>query len=94
MYEKSNKYEDSLRDIMVVLTMDPHHLKARVRRARVYEIQSKIKEALSDLAVAMLIERARETMPSGMEKIEELVKKLALQEAAVLLEQVRNSKTK
>lgn len=92
MYEKNNQYEDSLSDIMVVLTIHPYHLKSRVRRARVYEIQSKIKEALSDLAVIMLIDRARGIAPSHEEKMEELVKKLAFQEAS-LLEQVRNSKT-
>jgi hypothetical protein len=39
MYEKLRQYEDSLRDIMVVLTMDPGHMKARLRRARIYEAQ-------------------------------------------------------
>lgn len=36
-YERSKEFEKALGDIMVVLTMDPSHLKARTRRARVYE---------------------------------------------------------
>lgn len=39
MYEKLNLFDKSLSDITVILTMDPFHLKARVRRARVYEAQ-------------------------------------------------------
>lgn len=39
MYEKVQDYDACLRDISVVLNMDPNHLKARVRRARVYEAQ-------------------------------------------------------
>jgi hypothetical protein len=39
MYEKCNELDKSLNDIMVVLTMDPHHLKARIRRGRIYETQ-------------------------------------------------------
>jgi deoxyadenosine/deoxycytidine kinase len=39
MFEKSGELDKSLNDIMVVLTMDPTHLKARIRRARIYEAQ-------------------------------------------------------
>jgi tetratricopeptide (TPR) repeat protein len=39
MYEKTSNLDKSLSDIMVVLTMDVCHLKARVRRARIYEAQ-------------------------------------------------------
>ena len=39
MYEKVGELDKSLNDIMVVLTMDPHHLKARIRRGRIYEVQ-------------------------------------------------------
>jgi tetratricopeptide (TPR) repeat protein len=39
MKEKLGKYDDSLRDILVVLTMDCNHSKARLRRARIYEAQ-------------------------------------------------------
>jgi len=39
MYEKLNLYDKSLSDITVILTMDPFHMKARVRRARVFEAQ-------------------------------------------------------
>ena len=37
MYEKCGEYEKSLQDITVILAMDPNHMKARIRRARVYE---------------------------------------------------------
>lgn len=39
MYEKLEMYEKSLTDITVVLSTDPTHLKARVRRARILEVQ-------------------------------------------------------
>jgi hypothetical protein len=32
-------YDKSLADISVVLTMDANHLKARIRRARIYDVQ-------------------------------------------------------
>lgn len=41
MYERSNEFDKALGDIMVVLTMEPTHLKARTRRARIYEQQVK-----------------------------------------------------
>jgi deoxyadenosine/deoxycytidine kinase len=42
MYEKCNELDKSLNDILVVLTMDPHHLKARIRRGRIYEAQVRV----------------------------------------------------
>jgi tetratricopeptide (TPR) repeat protein len=39
MYEKQEMYDKSLADISVVLTMDANHLKARIRRARIYDVQ-------------------------------------------------------
>ena len=39
MYEKLGTFDKSLSDITVVLTMDAVHLKARVRRARIFEAQ-------------------------------------------------------
>jgi hypothetical protein len=42
MYEKCNELDLSLNDILVVLTMDPHHLKARIRRGRIYEAQVRV----------------------------------------------------
>jgi hypothetical protein len=37
MYEKAKLYQDAILDSNVVLSMDPKHTKARIRRARVYE---------------------------------------------------------
>ena len=39
MYEKAGVYEESLLDINIVLHMDNKHVKARLRRARIYEAQ-------------------------------------------------------
>jgi hypothetical protein len=94
MYEKNNDLDASLNDIMVVLTMDPHHIKARVRRSRVYEIQGKIRESLIDLAIVMLVERARGIMPTTVEKIEDLVKALTRKESPAIVEKIRSDPNK
>ena len=65
MYEKLSQYENCLRDITVVLTMDPHHMKARVRRARVYEAQNKHWESLQDYVYAMILERIKGEQPTN-----------------------------
>lgn len=39
MYEKLNAFDKSLSDINVILAMDVHHMKARVRKARIHEAQ-------------------------------------------------------
>jgi tetratricopeptide (TPR) repeat protein len=39
MYEKMEAFDKALSDITVLLTLDTNHLKARVRRARIYEAQ-------------------------------------------------------
>jgi hypothetical protein len=39
MFEKTQEFDKSLSDIQVVLTLDPVHVKARVRQARVFEAQ-------------------------------------------------------
>jgi hypothetical protein len=39
MYERCNELDKSLSDIEVVLTMDPEHLEARIRRGRIHEAQ-------------------------------------------------------
>ena len=38
-YEKAEEFDKSLNDITVVLAMDTNHIKARYRRARIYEAQ-------------------------------------------------------
>lgn len=50
MYEKCNELDKSLNDILVVLTMDPHHLKARIRRGRILEAQVIFYTGDSDLS--------------------------------------------
>ena len=50
MYEKCGELDKSLNDIMVVLTMDPSHLKARIRRARILEAQ--VHSPLMTVAIA------------------------------------------
>jgi hypothetical protein len=37
MYEKAKMYSDAILDSNIVLSMDPKHTKARIRRSRVYE---------------------------------------------------------
>ena len=37
MYEKAAMYSDALIDASIVLSMDVKHIKARIRRGRVYE---------------------------------------------------------
>ena len=39
MYEKHEAYSQALEDILVVLSLDPLHIKARLRRSRIYEAQ-------------------------------------------------------
>jgi len=39
MYEKQNLFNDALSDIEVVLFREPHHVKARTRRARIFDAQ-------------------------------------------------------
>jgi tetratricopeptide (TPR) repeat protein len=39
MYEKIEAFDKALSDITVLLALDANHLKARVRRARIYEAQ-------------------------------------------------------
>jgi hypothetical protein len=76
MYEKAGDVEKALRDILVVLSLDPVHLKARVRRARIYEQQGKGYEALDDYVVTMFIERAKGLPPTTSQKADEVCKQV------------------
>jgi hypothetical protein len=51
MYEKAGDFEKSLNDITVILAMDAMHIKARVRRARIYEAQVPRDERSYDSAI-------------------------------------------
>lgn len=53
MYEKASALEDSLKDIRILLTMDPNHSKARLRRSRIYEVQGQHEKALNDAFYCM-----------------------------------------
>ena len=70
MYEKAGDLDKALRDITMVLRLDGFHLKARVRRARIYEQQGKGYEALDDYVVTMLVERAKvRVQPRGASRV-------------------------
>ena len=91
-YEKSCDFKQSLSDIGVVLTMDPLHLKGRTRRARVLEAQGKLKEALDEYTLTMIIERdLRGEMPTNGEKVDSLAKKVAIIDAAPRVKAMRTS---
>jgi hypothetical protein len=100
MYEKAGHYEEALLDINVVLTMDAKHLKARVRRARIYEAQGKLREALLDYVMAMIIEQSKgfyeqsEKTPSNGPIIDTIAKQLAVGEADKLMKKIRKDKSR
>ena len=91
-YEKSGDYKQSLSDIGVVLTMDPLHLKGRTRRARVLEAQGKIKEALDEYTLTLIIERdLKGEMPTNGDKVDSLAKKVAIIDAAPRVKAMRTN---
>jgi tetratricopeptide (TPR) repeat protein len=57
MYEKLGKYDESLADISVIMTLDPSHMKARNRRARVNEAAGHNAAALDDYVFITFLER-------------------------------------
>lgn len=91
MYEKCNQYEKSLNDITVVLAMDPRHIKARTRRARILEAQGKLKESMQDYVYAMILEQSNGEHPSNISKIDELAKVVARSKAGKIVEEMRKS---
>jgi tetratricopeptide (TPR) repeat protein len=91
MYEKCGELELSLTDIGLVLAMDALHLKARVRRARIYEVQNNIKLSCIDYMMGMLIEMTKGQPPSHQEKIEALVKLQAVSECQAVVDSIRNA---
>jgi tetratricopeptide (TPR) repeat protein len=94
MYEKCGELELALTDIGLVLAMEALHLKARVRRARIYEVQNKIKLSCIDYMVAMLIEMTKNQQPSNQEKIEVLVKQQAVSECQAVVDAMRLSSSR
>ena len=98
MYEKLQQYSQSLNDIDVLLALDFTHIKARVRRARIFEAQEKHQEAMHEFCTAMLVERYK--VPSSDSqansqahelKVAELSKKWAAKRAGPILDKIRNS---
>lgn len=95
-YEKAgiHFYDFALHDVNIVLKSDAKHLKARARRARIYEAQGKLQEALIEYTIHFSTEQ--EMMQStgggnpteGM-KIQELGKLVAMNNVAVALEKMR-----
>lgn len=92
MYEKLQQYEHALRDITVILTMDPSHTRARIRRARVYEAQGKLELALKDYVTIALVEKYKGEQPVHEAKAAALSKKVALSRVGPTLTSIRNSK--
>lgn len=91
-YEKSGDFKQSLSDISVVLAMDVLHVKGRTRRARVLEALGKIKEALDEYTLTMVIERdLKGIAPSNGDKVDFLAKKVAVIDAAPKIKEMRNS---
>lgn len=94
MYEKLQQYEHSLRDITVVLTMEPMHMRARVRRARVYEAQGKGDLALLDYVFASLVDKYKGEQSAHEGKVATLAKQVALSKVAPALAEIRNNKNR
>jgi predicted TPR repeat methyltransferase len=53
MYEKNGEFDKALNDITVVLALDPMHVRARTRKARIHEAQGKLTEALEEYVLVM-----------------------------------------
>lgn len=56
MYQRAGRDDLSLTDIDCVLALSPLHLKSRARRAKIYERQGHMQEALFDYAVLVILE--------------------------------------
>ena len=94
MYEKLGQFDNSIRDINIVLAMDPYHVKARIRRARFNESQGKTMAALHDYVYATIIERSRGSEANYDKKITELSKRLAIDRTPKTLKELRSSQKK
>jgi tetratricopeptide (TPR) repeat protein len=94
MFEKAGELEKSLLDITVVLALDNNHVKARSRRGRIFLAQGRLEEALDEFIAIMFVERSKNVPPTTIEKTDEICKKVAAQNTAVLLENIRRNKLK
>ena len=57
-------------------------------------LQGRVKEALDDYALAVLLERSKGLPPTNMEKIDELVKQLATSQLNGVMEMVKAGKVR
>lgn len=64
MFEKIQEYEKALSDIRVMLLMQRDHVRARARRARIYEAQGLLEEAVEEYVICNWIEQSRREMVS------------------------------
>lgn len=62
MFEKIQEYEKALSDIRVMLLMQRDHVRARARRARIYEAQGLLEEAVEEYVICNWIEQTRREM--------------------------------
>lgn len=91
MFEKNNELDASLQDIMIVLTLDTKHQKARARRARILERQGDFEGALDDCVFCSILEGASGQPASNTTKIVELCKKVSEPEVRRHVERIRSS---
>lgn len=92
MYEKTGEFEKSLTDIDIVLSIDPTHIKARIRKARIYEAQKEWELSMAEYAAALAVERLKGMPPGDHElKIVEQSKLLAAQRAGSILATIRSA---
>lgn len=72
-----------------MLTMQPDHVRARTRRARIYEQQGLLREAVDEYVVCNWIEQARQEQPTNEARAAPLFKKISVAEAQNTLEAVK-----
>eukprot|EP01041_Mallomonas_annulata_P000389 gene389-705_t len=96
VYEKNGDLDLALGDILVVLAMDPTHAKARIRRARIYELKGKSKEALAEYTFCQTMERYASNNqappPPYASRIDELMQKLAAEDGAAVMAAIKSKR--
>eukprot|EP01038_Epipyxis_sp_PR26KG_P007167 gene7167-9770_t len=90
MYEKNGEFDNSLKDITAVLTMDPQHIKARARKGRILDAQGKSRQAVVEYIYALFMERHKNEPTSNEKRIEQICKEIAAENAIEALNLSRN----
>lgn len=85
MYEKLKAYDKAMADITVVLAMDMLHTRVHLRRARIFEAQGKMREALDDYVFATIVQQQRGEATTADSKVQELAKAAALEQVPLVL---------